>query len=307
MTSVIVPILIGTVVAATPLIYAAIGELVAERSGVLNLGVEGMLVMGAVTAFGVRVAGYPSAIAVLAAALVGTVCAFVFAFLALTLRANQYVAGLALTILGSGLSGFIGRTYGGLSIESVAHVHVGFLSELPVVGPLVFAQDPMVYLALALTLATAWFLYRTKAGLVIRVVGESPHAARAIGYNVIHIRYAATMFGGAMAGLAGAYLSLCYTPLWVEDMAAGRGWIALALVVFASWRPARVVLGAWLFGGISVVQLFAQGLGVTLPSEFLSALPYVATIVVLVAVSRKATRTILNAPVSLGQPFHPDT
>lgn len=306
MTPVLVPILVGTVVAATPLIYAAMGELVAERSGVLNLGVEGMMLMGAVAAFGLRIAGYPAVVAGLAAAVAGAVSAFVFAFLALTLRTNQYAAGLALTILGSGLSGFIGHNYGGLSVESIAHVHLGALSELPVVGPVVFAQDPMVYVALALTAAITWFLYRTKAGLVVRAIGEAPHSALAIGYDVIRIRYLTTIFGGAMAGLGGAYLSLSYTPLWVEDMTAGRGWIALALVVFASWRPARLLLGACLFGGVSVIQLFAQGFGIALPSELLSALPYVATIIVLVAMSRNARTLRLNAPVSLAQAFHPD-
>jgi general nucleoside transport system permease protein len=306
-TPVSVPILAGTVVAATPLIYAALGELVAERSGVLNLGVEGMMVMGAVTAFGLRIAGYPAVVAALAACLAGLVSALAFAFLALTLRTNQYAAGLALTILGSGLSGFIGHNYGGLAVESIAHVQFGVLSELPVVGPVVFAQDSMVYLALVLTAAITWFLYRTKAGLVVRAVGEAPHSALAIGYDVILIRYLTTLFGGAMAGLGGAYLSLSYTPLWVEDMTAGRGWIALALVVFASWRPMRLVLGAWLFGGVTVIQLFAQALGVALPSELLSALPYVATIVVLVAISRNARTLRLNAPLSLAQAFHPDT
>ena len=307
MSAVLVPILVGTVVAATPLIYAAMGELVAERSGVLNLGVEGMMLMGAVTAFGLRVAGYPAVIAAVAAAAAGTASALVFAFLALTLRTNQYAAGLALTILGSGLSGFIGHNYGGLSVQSIAHVDLGWLSKTPMLGSVLFSQDPMAYLALALTAAIAWFLYRTKAGLVVRAVGEAPHSALAIGYDVIRIRYLATLFGGAMAGLGGAYLSLSYTPLWVEDMTAGRGWIALALVVFASWRPARLVLGAWLFGGVSVLQLFAQGLGIAVPSELLSALPYVATIVVLVAISRNARALRLNAPVSLAQPFHPDT
>jgi simple sugar transport system permease protein len=306
MTSVLVPILAGTVVAATPLIYAAMGELLVERSGVLNLGVEGMMLMGAVAAFGLRIAGYPAVVAALAAALAGAASAFAFAFLALTLRTNQYAAGLALTILGSGLSGFIGHNYGGLSVESIAHVHLGALSELPVVGPVVFAQDPMVYLALALTAAIAWFLYRTKAGLVVRVIGEAPHSALAIGYDVIRIRYFTTLFGGAMAGLGGAYLSLSYTPLWVEDMTAGRGWIALALVVFASWRPARLLLGAWLFGGLSVIQLFTQGFGIALPSELLSAMPYMATIIVLVAISRNTRTLRLKAPVSLAQAFHPD-
>jgi len=303
-TWVIVPILVGTVVAATPLIYAALGELVVERSGVLNLGVEGMMLLGAVAAFGLRVAGYPATVAAAAAALVGAAAALVFGFLALTLRTNQYAAGLALSILGSGLSGFIGHNYGGRSVESLGHVHLGVLSDWPVVGPVLFAQDPMVYLALALAAAVSWFLYRTKAGLVVRVIGEAPHSALAIGYDVVRIRYLTISFGGAMAGLSGAYLSLSYTPLWVEDMSAGRGWIALALVVFSSWRPARLLLGAWLFGGVSVIQLFVQGFGAVLPSELFSALPYLATIIVLVAISRNARTLRSNAPVSLAQAFH---
>jgi simple sugar transport system permease protein len=183
---------------------------------------------------------------------------------------------------------------------------VPYLAGLPVVGPVLFVQDPMVYGALAATAATAWFLGRTKAGLVVRIIGESPQSAFAIGYPVIRIRYAATLFGGAMAGLAGGYLSLAYTPLWVEDMTAGRGWIALALVVFSTWRPARVMLGAWLFGGVTVLQLFAQSAGVKLPSELLSALPYLATIAVLVAISRNPATLRLHAPWSLAQPFRPD-
>jgi len=291
MEHLLVPILYGTLVAATPLIYAALGELLVERSGVLNLGVEGMMLIGAVTAFGLRLAGHPAPLAALAAACAGAVASFFFAFLALTLATNQYAAGLALTILGSGLSGFIGHNFGSNSIPSIGHL---------------FGLDPMVYLALLLTGAVWWFLYRTKAGLVVRIVGESPESALAIGYPVIRIRYLTTVFGGAMAGLGGAYLSLSYTPLWVEDMTAGRGWIALALVVFATWRPWRLVIGAWLFGGVTVLQLFAQGLGVKLPSEFLSALPYVATIVVLALISRNPLTMRMNAPMSLAQAFRPE-
>jgi simple sugar transport system permease protein len=302
----VVPILSGTLVAATPLIYAALGELVAERSGVLNLGVEGMMLIGAVTAYGMALAGCPAPLAALAAAAAGTLASLLFAVLALSLATNQYAAGLALTIIGSGLSGFIGHNFGSGSIASIAKIRIPLLSELPVLGPVMFSHDPMVYVALLLTGAVWWFLYRTKAGLVVRVVGEAPHSALAIGYPVIPIRYAATMFGGAMAGLGGAYLSLSYTPLWVEDMTAGRGWIALALVVFAAWRPWRLVFGAWLFGGVTVLQLFAQGLGLKLPSEALSALPYLATIAVLVAMSRNPSTLRLNAPLSLAQPFRPD-
>jgi len=301
----LVPILSGTVVAATPLIYAATGELVTERSGVVNLGVEGMMLIGTVTAFAVAFAGYPPAAAALAAAGAGALASLVFAVLALSLATNQYAAGLALTILGSGLSAFIGHDFGGASLKAIAKLHVPVLSDLPVAGPVLFAHDPMTYLALVLVAAVWWFLYRTKAGLVIRIVGEAPGSAHAIGYPVIAIRYAATGFGGAMAGLAGAYLALAYTPLWVENMTAGRGWIALALVVFATWRPWRVLLGAWLFGGVTVLQLFAQGIGIKVPSELLSALPYVATILVLVAISRDPRTLRLNAPASLGQAFQP--
>jgi simple sugar transport system permease protein len=191
-------------------------------------------------------------------------------------------------------------------VASIARLHIPVLSDLPVLGPVLFSLDPLVYLALLLTGAVWWFLYRTKSGLVVRIIGEAPQSALAIGYPVIRIRYLATLFGGAMAGLGGAYLSLSYTPLWVEDMTAGRGWIALALVVFATWRPWRLVLGAWLFGGVSVLQLFAQGFGIKLPSELLSALPYLATILVVVAISRNPHTLRLNAPLSLALPFRPD-
>jgi simple sugar transport system permease protein len=306
MESLLVPILSGTVVAATPLIYAAIGELVAERSGVLNLGVEGMMLIGAVTAFSAVTAGYSAPIAAAAAAGAAACASLLFAILALSLAANQYAAGLALTILGSGLSGFLGHGFGGDSVQSLAHLSLPVLADLPVVGPVLFNEDPMVYLAFIATAGVWWFLYRTKAGLVVRIIGESPQSAHQIGYPVVRVRYGTTAFGGAMAGLGGAYLPLAYTPLWVEDMTAGRGWIALALVVFAAWRPWRLVLGAWLFGGVSVLQLFAQGLGVKLPSECLSSLPYIATICVLVVMSRNSGRLRLNAPLSLAQPFRPE-
>jgi simple sugar transport system permease protein len=305
MTHLLAALLSGTLVAATPLIFAAMGELVVERSGVLNLGVEGMMLIGAVTAFGVAFAGYPPLFAVCAATIAGAAAALIFAVLALTLATNQYAAGLALTILGSGLSGFIGHRFGSDAVTSIAKVHWPLLSDLPWVGSILFAQDPMVYLAWLVSGGVWWFLYRTKRGLVLRIVGEAPHSALAIGYPVIRIRYLATLFGGAMAGLGGAYLSLAYTPLWVEDMTAGRGWIALALVVFSAWRPGRLLLGAWLFGGVSVLQLFAQGLGVKLPSELLGAMPYLSTIVVLVAISRNPQALRLNSPLSLAQPFRP--
>jgi general nucleoside transport system permease protein len=306
MAHLLIPLIAGTLVAATPLLFAALGELVAERSGVLNLGVEGMMLIGAVSAFGTVAAGYPALLAALVAAIAGAVASLAFGILALTLTTNQYAAGLALTILGSGLSGFVGHRFGGTSVPSIAKIQVPLLSKLPVLGPALFSQDAMVYCALLMTAGLWWFLYRTKAGLIVRIVGEAPQSALAIGYPVIRIRYMTTLFGGAMAGLGGAYLSLSYTPLWVEDMTAGRGWISLALVVFATWRPWRVVMGAWLFGGVSVLQLFAQGFGVEVPSELLSSLPYLATIIVLVAISRNPQTLRLNAPLSLAQPFRPE-
>jgi general nucleoside transport system permease protein len=306
MDHLLIPLLNGTLVAATPLIFAAIGELIAERSGVLNLGVEGMMVVGAATAFGVALGGHPAVVAALVAMLAAALMASLFAILALGLAVNQYAAGLALTILGSGLSAVIGRQFGASSVTSVAKLHFPVLSDLPFLGKVLFNQDPMVYLALALAGLAWWFLNRTRAGLVLRAVGEAPHSARAIGYPVLRIRYAATAFGGAMAGLAGAYLSLVYTPLWVDDMTAGRGWIAQALVVFATWRPGRVVLGAWLFGGVTVAQLFAQTFGLHVPTQFMSALPYLATIIVLVVISRNPQTLRLNTPLSLAQPFRAD-
>jgi simple sugar transport system permease protein len=306
MDHLLIPVLDGTLVAATPLIFAAIGELIAERSGVLNLGVEGMMVVGAATAFGVCLGGHPALVAALVAMLAGVLMASLFAILALGLAVNQYAAGLALTILGSGLASVLGRQFGASSVTSIGRLHIPVLADLPVVGKVLFNQDPLVYLALALAGLAWWFLNVTRAGLVLRAVGEAPHCARAIGYPVLRIRYAATAFGGAMAGLAGAYLSLVYTPLWVDDMTAGRGWIAQALVVFATWRPGRVVLGAWLFGGVTVAQLFAQTFGLHIPTQFMSALPYLATILVLVVISRNPQTLRLNTPLSLAQPFRAD-
>ena len=300
-----IAIVTGTVVAATPLLFAAMGELVVERSGVLNLGIEGMMLIGAVTAFSLSLAGWPAPVAALAAVAVGAASSLLFGGLALTLLANQYAAGIALAILGSGLSAFIGRDFGAAPIEPVGPIHVPVLSEVPFIGPVLFGYDPMVYLALALFGAVWWVLYRTKAGLVIRIIGENPQAAHDVGYRVIPIRYATVVFGGAMAGLGGAYLALAYTPLWVENLTSGRGWIALALVVFASWRPLRVLLGALLFGGVNILQFHAQSRGIGIPSELLSALPYLATILVLVLISRNRRMQKVNFPASLARPFRP--
>ncbi len=301
----IIAIIAGTIVTAVPLIFAALGELVVERSGVLNLGVEGMMLIGAATAFAFAFSGYSAPVAVLAAALAAAAASFFFGFLALTLLTNQYAAGLALTIFGSGLSAFIGRDFGASPLTPIAAIHLPLLSDLPFFGPILFSHDPMIYLAMLLLFLVWWFLNRTKAGLIVRIIGESPESAHAIGYSVIRIRYLTTLFGGAMAGLGGAYLALAYTPLWVENMTAGKGWIALALVVFSGWKPIRLLFGAWLFGGMTILQLHAQGFGITVPSELLSSLPYLATIAVLVLISRNREVLRLNFPASLAKPFRP--
>lgn len=298
-------IFLATLAAGTPLVFAALGELVAEKSGVLNLGVEGMMIAGAVLAFLVAAETGVLWLGVLAAVLAGAAMAALFAVVTLSFQANQVAAGLALTIFGIGASAYLGLDYTGVALTGIGPVDIPVLGELPVIGPLLFALDPMVYLSFVMFAAVVWFLYRTKAGLVLRGIGESPASAHAIGYPVIGIRYLAVLFGGAMAGLGGAYLALAYTPLWVEAMTAGRGWIALALVVFGTWRPGRVMLGAYLFGGITIVQFHVQAIGIDLPPQVLSMLPYLATIVVLVLISRHAGMIRINAPASLGMSYHP--
>ncbi|GIK84660.1 MAG: ABC transporter permease [Betaproteobacteria bacterium] len=293
-----------TLAAGTPLVYAALGELVTEKSGVLNLGVEGMMLVGAVAAFAVAATTQNPWLGVLAGMAAGAALSAVFAVLALTLLSNQVATGLALSLFGIGLSAFVGLEYVAVVIEGIPPVAISGLSDLTLVGTLLFAHNPLVYLSLALFALVQWFLYRTRAGLVLRAVGESPQSAHAIGYPVLAIRYLAVLFGGACAGLAGAYLAVAYTPLWVEGMTAGRGWIALALVVFATWKPWRVLAGAYLFGGVTLAQFQAQALGLDVPSQFLSMLPYLATIAVLAIISRDAATIRLNAPASLGKPFH---
>lgn len=300
-----IAIFTGTIIAATPLIYAALGELVVEKSGVLNLGIEGMMLMGAAFAFWAVMAGMPMPVAILIGALAGAAASLLFGVLALTFLTNQYAAGLALAIFGSGVSAFVGRNFGSAPIEALKPLDIPVLSQLPVIGPMFFRFDAMVYFAFVLFAAISWFLYRTKAGLILRTMGESPETSHAIGYPVVRIRYMAVLFGGLMAGLAGAYLSVAYTPLWVENMTSGKGWISLALVVFATWRPLRVLLGAWLFGGMTILQLQGQALGLAVPSELLSALPYLATIVVLVLISRNRQMLALHFPASLAKPFRP--
>ncbi len=299
-------ILFTIATAATPLLIAALGELVVERAGVLNLGVEGMMVMGAVSGFAIaQMTGSPW-IGMLGAILVGALFSLLFGALALSMVTNQVATGLALTLLGLGLSGLVGESFVGQAGIKLPYLYVPGLSDIPLIGKLVFGQDPIFYLSIMLTAGVVWFLFRTRAGLTLRSVGDSHASAHALGIKVVRIRYLAVMFGGACAGLAGAHLSLVYTPQWVENMTAGRGWIALALVVFASWRPWRLVAGAYLFGAVSIGQLHAQALGLGIPSQLLSALPYLATIIVLVLISGNRRLAMMNTPASLGRPFVPD-
>lgn len=297
-------ILLTVITASTPILLAALGELVAERSGVLNLGVEGMMVVGAACGFATAVSTGSAALGILAAVAAGTALAALFALATLGLAANQVASGLALTILGLGLAGLIGAPYVGAQRAPLAKLDIPGLTDLPVVGPLLFGQDALVYASFALVAGVAWFLARTRAGLKLRAVGESHDSAHALGFAVLRIRLAAVLFGGACAGLAGAYLSLAYTPFWSPGMSGGRGWIALAVVVFASWRPGRALAGAYLFGAATILQLHAQGAGLGIPPQVLSALPYVVTILALVAISRG--RIGGRAPASLGVAFVPD-
>ena len=302
----LIPILVGTLAAATPLIFAGLGELVAERTGVINLGVEGMMLVGAIAGFAAAAeTGYGAAAGLPAGAVAGALTALIFAFFALSLAANQVACGLALTIFGVGLSAFIGQSYISYSLPGLKPIAIPLLSDIPLLGPVLFKQDAVVYLSIVAYAGVAWTLSKTRLGLLLKAVGESPEAAHAIGYPVILIRFGAVAFGGAMAGIAGAYLSTVYTPLWVQNMSAGRGWIAVALVVFATWKPTRLLLGAYLFGFVTILQFHAQGLGIMLPVQFLAALPYVATIVVLVIISRDRRLLQNNLPASLGKPFLP--
>ena len=299
-------IILTIITASTPLLLAAIGELVVERSGVLNLGIEGMMVMGAVCGFAASyVTGSPW-LGVLAAVLAGVATSLLFGFLTQSLMTNQVATGLAITLLGLGLSGLIGSGFVGLPGVKLTSVFIPWLTDLPYVGRLVFGQDPLVYVSVILTLGVAYVLKQTRVGLIIRAVGQNHHSAHALGYRVIAVRYACIAFGGATSGLAGAYLSLVYTPQWIENMTAGRGWIALALVVFSTWLPARLAAGAYLFGGVWILGLYAQGMGIGIPSQLLSSLPYVATILALVIISTNRRLSVINTPASLGQGFVPD-
>ncbi|WP_116086650.1 ABC transporter permease [Tropicimonas sp. IMCC34011] len=294
-------------VGATPILLAAIGELVVERSGVLNLGVEGMMITGAICGFAVAVKTGSPALGFLGGALGGAVLSLVFGLLTQVFLSNQVATGLALTLFGLGLSALMGQSYVGIRPPATPKLDLGPLSDIPVLGPILFRHDPMIYISI-LIVALVWaVLFRTRAGLILRATGESAEAAHALGYRVIRIRLLAIACGGALAGLGGAYLSLVRVPQWTEGMTAGAGWIALALVVFASWRPWRVLIGAYLFGGLTVLQLNLQAAGMKMPVEYLSMSPYIITILVLVLISSGRGRISTSAPAALGRTFHAST
>jgi len=299
-------IILSVIAASTPLLLAATGELVVERSGVLNLGVEGMMIVGAACGFAGAYMSGSTVVGALCGILAGAALATIFGILTLGLAVNQVATGLALTILGVGLSGLIGKGFVGEKTVLVQHLNLPFLTDLPVVGRILFGEDPFVYVSIALIIGIWLFLYRTRAGLVLRAVGDNHASAHALGYPVLKIRMLAVLFGGACAGLGGAFLPLAYTPFFIPGMTAGRGWIALALVVFASWRPLRLVGGAYLFGAVSILQLHTQALGLGVPPQLMSALPYLATVIVLVLISRTRGTAGSAAPACLGVVFVPD-
>ena len=296
-------LIIAVILSSIPIMLAATGELVAERSGVLNLGVEGMMLMGAVIASITVISTGSLFLAVIFGALSGLLTSIVFGFFALVLATNQVATGLALTIFGTGLSGLIGAEYVGKAIQRLEAFNIPILSNIPYLGPILFSHNILVYFSFIIVFIVSWFLLNSKSGLVLRAVGNNHDSAHALGYSVVFIRFCSVMFGGLMAGLGGAFLPLVLTPHWAEGMTAGKGWIALALVVFASWRPLRIPIGALLFSGITVMQLVGQARGWTMPSQFLSMLPYIATIIVLVTISRNKEFSIINAPASLGKLF----
>ena len=300
------PLIASAINAGTPLMLAALGLLVNEKSGVINLGSEGMMLVAAITGFAITINTGSVTLGFMAGAAAGMVLAGFFGWLTVWLGANQVATGLALSLFGVGASAYIGMGYVGNNLAGTKF-SVPFLADIPFLGPAFFQHHPVVYLSLALCAAIIWFFNRTRAGLILRAVGEAPSSAHSLGYNVRRIRWAALVFGGACCGLAGAYISLVYTPMWVEGMVAGRGWIALALTTFATWRPARVLVGAYLFGGITILTYHMQALGVPIASQLLSMLPYLATILVLVLISRNANWIRLNMPASLGKNFNPNT
>ena len=300
------PLLVAaTLNSGTVLAFAALGLLINERAGIVNLGAEGMMLVAAVAGYATVVHTGNDWLGFGAGALAGAAMAAAFGVLVIWLNTNQYATGLALSLFGVGFSAFVGIRYTQEKLGERPNFEIPGLADLPFVGPAFFRQHPMVYIAIALTVAIAWFLYRSRSGLVLRAVGESPESAHALGYPVRRIRFAAVLVGGALCGISGAYISTVYTPFWVEGMIAGNGWIALALTTFATWRPARVLLGAYLFGGVTMLQFHLQGEGVQVPSQFLTMLPYLATIVVLVLISRNASFIRVNMPASIGKPFFP--
>ena len=298
-------LLAATLNAGTVLAIAALGLLINEKAGIVNLGAEGLMLCAAIAGFAAVVHTGSSWLGFAAGAGAGALLAAIFGVLVIWLGTNQYATGLALSLFGTGFAAFCGISYVQAKLPERPQFSIPWLGDIPLIGPALFRQHPMVYLTVAFAAALVWFLYRTRAGLVLRAVGESPESAHALGYPVRRIRLAAVVAGGALCGVAGAYISLVYTPLWVEGMVAGRGWIALALTTFATWRPARVLLGAYLFGGVTMLQFHLQAVGVDVPSQFLSMLPYVATIVVLVLISRNPAWIRINMPTSLGKPFYP--
>jgi simple sugar transport system permease protein len=300
------PLIAASINAGTPLMLAAFGLLINEKSGVVNLGAEGMMLVAAIVGFATTFHTGSVTVGLMAGACSGMLLAGFFAWLTVWLGTSQVATGLALSLFGSGASAYIGIKYVGNSLQS-GKFGIPLLQDIPFLGTALFKQHPMVYFSMLLCAAIIWFLYRSRAGLILRAVGESPSSAHSLGYNVRLIRLAALLFGGACCGLAGAFLSLVYTPQWVEGMVAGRGWIALALVTFATWRPARVMAGAYLFGGVTILTFHMQGVGVPIASQLLSMLPYLATIMVLVLISRNANWIKLNIPASLGKPFNPNS
>jgi simple sugar transport system permease protein len=295
----------ATLNAGTVLALASLGLLINEKVGIVNLGAEGMMLCAAIAGFATVVHSGSDVLGFAAGIGAGALLALIFGLLVIWLNTNQYATGLAVSLFGAGYSAFVGVGYVQQKMPERPSFAVPWLADLPLVGPALFRQHPLVYLTVLLALAMIWFLYRTRAGLVLRSVGESPESAHALGYPVRRIRLLAVVAGGALCGLAGAYLSVVYTPLWVEGMVAGKGWIALALTTFATWRPARVLLGAYLFGGVTMLQFHLQGIGVEVPSQFLTMLPYLATIVVLALISRNPQWIRVNMPASIGKPFYP--
>jgi simple sugar transport system permease protein len=298
-------LLAATLNAGTVLAFAGLGLLINERAGIVNLGAEGLMLIAAIAGFATAVHTGSDTLALAAGMLAGGLMAALFGWLVIWLNTNQFATGLALSLFGGGFSAFVGIAYVSEKLPARPHFNIPVLADLPFIGPALFRQHPLVYGAMVLTVALTWFLYRSRAGLVLRAIGESPESAHALGYPVRRIRLAAVVVGGALCGLSGAYISVVYTPLWVEGMVAGKGWIALALTTFATWRPARVLIGAYLFGGVTMLQFYLQGQGVQVATQILTMLPYLATIVVLVLISRNAAFIRINMPASLGKPFFP--